>query len=201
MFYNKEAVSSLRDENFSIICNNCVGGFIYQHYNLEYKTPTIGLFFLAQDYVKFLANIKFYLSKKLEFIKPEESMYYEEFKKYKVVIEFPIAKLSDIEIFFLHYNDEEEVIEKWTRRLNRINWKDLIIILSENETCNYEVLKKFDALPFKNKICFTKDPYPEIKSSCCIEEMKDPKSSWNLETIMKHFKLTEFINNRVKELE
>lgn len=201
MLSNKETVSSLKDENFSIICNNCVGGFIYQYYNLEYRSPTIGLFFLAQDYVRFLSDIKFYISKQLEFIKPEESMYYEQFKKFKAVIEFPIAKLFDVEIFFLHYKNEQEVIEKWTRRVNRINWNDLIIILAENETCNYDVIKKFDALPFKNKICFTKDSYPEIKSSCCIEEMKDTTRLWDVETIMKHFKLTDFINNRAKYVE
>lgn len=113
-------------------------------------------------------------------------------------IEFPIGRLYDVEIFFLHYKDQEEALEKWNRRINKINWNDLIIILAENETCNYEIIKKFDALPFKNKVCFTKDHYPEIKSSCCIEEMKDPKRLWDVETIIKHFNLTEFINNRSK---
>jgi len=191
----------LKNENFSIICNNCIGGFIYQYYNIEYKTPTIGLFFLAQDYVKFLSNIEFYLSKQLEFIDPKESIHFEQFKRYVDSINFPIAKLDDIEIFFLHYKDQEEVIEKWNRRMSRVNWKDLIIILAENETCNYEVIKQFDALPFNNKVCFTKDHYPEIQSACCIEEMKDPTRLWDVEIIMKHFDITSFINNRIIKLE
>ena len=99
----------------------------------------------------------------------------------------------------MHYKDKEEVIEKWYRRINKINWDDLIIIMAimaENETCDYEVIKKFDRLPFKNKICFVRDEYRDIKSSCCISEMNEPESQWNVETILKHFNLTEFINNR-----
>ncbi len=41
-----------------------------------------------------------------------------------------------------------EALEKWTRRVNKINWNDLIIILAENETCNYEIIKQFDTLTF-----------------------------------------------------
>jgi len=196
MLSNLESELNLIDKNFSIICNNCLGGFIYQYYNIEYRTPTLGLFFLARDYVKFLSDIKFYLSKQLEFINPKESMYYEDFKNSELSMDFPIAKLYDIEIFFMHYKNEEKVIENWNRRINKINWNDLIIIFAENETCNYEIIKKFDALPFKNKICFTKNDYPEIKSSCFIEEMTDPTRVWDVETIMKHFNITKFINNR-----
>jgi Exopolysaccharide biosynthesis protein len=197
MISNIESTLNSNDESFSIICNNCLGGFIYQYYNLEYRTPTLGLFILAEDYIKFLSNIKYYLSKELEFIDPKDSIHYEEFKDVKMSIEFPIGRLYDIEIYFLHYKNKEEASEKWTRRVNKINWNDLIIILAENETCNYEIIKQFDALPFKNKVCFTKECYPEIKSSCSIEEMKNPKKLWDVETIIKHFNLTEFINNRI----
>ena len=195
MLSNLESELNLIDKNFSIICNNCLGGFIYQYYNIEYRTPTLGLFFLARDYVKFLSDIKFYLTKQLEFINPIESIYYENFKNLAGFMEFPIAKLYDIEIFFMHYKNKEEVIEKWIRRINKINWNNLIIIFAENETCNLEIIKQFDDLQFQNKICFTKDDHKEIKSSCYIEEMNDPTRTWDVETIMKHFNLTEFINN------
>lgn len=201
MLSKTNSTLNLKDENFSIICNNCLGGFIYQYYNIEYRTPTLGLFFLAQDYIKFLSKIKFYLSKELEFITTEESMYAEEFKSLEVSIEFPIARLHDVEIFFLHYKSEEEAREKWNRRKNKINWNNLIVILAENETCNYEIVKQFDALPFKNKVSFTKEDYKDIKSSCCIEEMKEPNRKWDVETVMKHFDITKFINNRCTSLE
>ena len=37
----------------------------------------------------------------------------------------------------MHYKDEEEAREKWYRRINKINWDDLIIIMAENESFNY----------------------------------------------------------------
>lgn len=193
-----EHTAELKNPEFSIICNNCLGGFIYQYYNIEYRTPTLGLFIPAVHYVDFLKNIKSYLSKKLEFIKPEESMDYESFKDHAPMMNFPIARLGDIEVFFMHYKNEEEAASKWYRRINKIRWDDLIVIMAENESCNYDVVKKFDALPFKNKVAFTKDEYPEFKSSCCISEMREPGSKWSAETVMKNFNITDFINNRMK---
>src|SRR5699024_4328392 len=58
----------LTHRDITIISNNCWGGFIYQKYGLEYRTPTIGLFFLGDDYVKFCSKLEFYLSKPIEFI-------------------------------------------------------------------------------------------------------------------------------------
>lgn len=192
----REHTAELKNPEFSIICNNCLGGFIYQYYNIEYRTPTLGLFIPAAYYVKFLKNIRGYLSKKLEFIKPEQSMGYESFKEHASMMTFPIARLGDIEVFFMHYKDEEEAASKWYRRINKIRWDDLIVIMAENESFNYDVLKKFDALPFNNKVCFTKDEYPDVESACCISEMKEPGSQWSVETVMKHFGLTDFINTR-----
>lgn len=199
MGLDKQVSCEIKDGNFSIICNNCVGGFIYQHYNLEYRTPTLGLFIVAKDYIKFLRDIKSYLSKKLEFIKPEESKDYESFKHVAEMMKFPIAKLGDIEVFFLHYQDEKEAEEKWYRRINKIRWDDVLVILSENETCNRQVVEEFDKLPFKNKVSFTKNDYSDVKSSCWIKEMKEPGRQWDVETILKHFDLTGFINNRITE--
>ncbi|WP_294393783.1 DUF1919 domain-containing protein [uncultured Clostridium sp.] len=189
----------MNDGNFSIICNNCLGGFIYQHYNLEYRTPTLGLFIIAKDYIKFLKDIKSYLSKKLEFIKPDESKGYKSFNQTAEMMKFPVARLGDIEVFFMHYKDEKEATEKWYRRINKIRWNDLIVIMAENETCNRQVVEEFDKLSFKNKVSFTINDYNDVKSSCWVKEMQEPGKLWNAEVIMKHFDLTGFINNRVTE--
>lgn len=193
---NRDLAKDIKNRNFSIICNNCIGGFIYKYYDIEYRTPTLWLFMVAKHYIKFLSDIKSYLSKKLEFISPKEISDYDSIKDVEQYMTFPIARLGDIEIFFQHYKTEEEAAEKWYRRINKINWNDLIVIMAENETFNYEILKQFDELPFKNKVCFTKDEYSDVKSACCIEEMREPGAKWSVEDIIKHFELTDFINNR-----
>lgn len=63
----------LKNTNFTIISNNCWGGMIYESYNLPKESPTVGLFFMAKDYIEFLSDLKGYINGKLTFINPEES--------------------------------------------------------------------------------------------------------------------------------
>lgn len=143
--------------DFTIISNNCWGGFVYQKYGLEYKTPTIGLYFLGDDYVKFCANLDDYLSMPLTFIPWEDSRFYSELKDTKP---YPVGKLGDVEVYFMHYHSEEEAIQKWERRKKRINKTHILFKLSQREHCSKEVIEEFMALPYKNKVCFAYDQVP-----------------------------------------
>lgn len=60
---------------FTIISNNCWGGIVYQHYNLPYDSPTVGLYFYADEYIKFVSNLHYYLSQEITFISYEQSKY------------------------------------------------------------------------------------------------------------------------------
>ena len=119
-------------KDFTIISNNCWAGLVYQHFGLPYNTPTAGLFFFAQDYIKFVYSIKDYLAKPLKFISLEESRYCETLKQYGgECVKCPIAICGDIEIIFMHYHSTEEAEEKWRRRAARINWDNIIYKFSE----------------------------------------------------------------------
>lgn len=50
---------------------------IYESYNLPKESPTVGMFFMARDYIEFLSDLKGYVGGKLTFIKPEESRWKE----------------------------------------------------------------------------------------------------------------------------
>lgn len=156
----------LRNKNFTIISNNCWGGFIYQKYGLEYRTPTIGLYFLGDDYVKFCADLEGYLSKQLTFIPWESSRFYPELKNVKP---YPVGKLGDIEVYFMHYHSEEEAREKWERRKSRINKERILFKLSQRECCSKEDVEKFMALPYKNKICFA---YDKVHGAIYVPELR-----------------------------
>lgn len=71
----------------------------------------------------------------------------------------PIGMLDDIEIIFMHYKSEEEAREKWMRRKLRMNWDNLIFKMSEQNGCNEEILRLFDALPAKKKCLFVTKNY------------------------------------------
>ena len=148
----------LRNRQFTIISNNCWGGYVYQEFGIRYNTPFIGLFIFSPDYIKLLQNFKYYLSEKLVFIKIDESKYYNEINEMGIKKIYPIAVLDDIEIHFLHYKTEKEAEEKWTRRLKRINYNNILFKFSENYLCTDDLIKQFINLDYENKICFaTKD--------------------------------------------
>lgn len=144
----------INNKNFTIISNNCWGGFIYQSYALEYYTPTVGLFFMADDYIKFVYNLRQYINCDLKFIKHKDSKWHEQLKDTHKYGPYPIGSLGDIEIHFLHYKNEQEAYSKWNKRCKRINWNRFLVKFNDQNGCTSEHLKKFNELNFKNKVCF-----------------------------------------------
>ncbi len=165
----------LTSADFTIISNNCWGGFIYQSYGLAYNSPTIGLYFMAEDYIKFISNLRDYINSELTFINPNESRHLKTLKNSENFGEYPIGLLKDIEIIFLHYTSEEEAYEKWNKRCNRINWDKLLVKFNDQNECTKEHLEKFDNLTYKNKVCFISNDYPSLKSMIFIEAAKKQK--------------------------
>lgn len=152
----------LKNRAFTIISDNCWGGFVYQRYNLQYRTPTIGLFFYPPDYIKFLERIEYYLSLDLVVVDRTKSIY----KSIKPERKYPVGILGDIEIQFLHYSTAEEAIKKWNDRKKRINLNNCLIKMSNRSSMfSSDYYERFEKLPFKHKILFTKD---DIKQKDCI---------------------------------
>lgn len=145
----------INKKQFTIISNNCWGGEVYESYNLIKQSPTIGLFFMATDYIKFISNIHYYLNQKLFFINPMHSKYFEKVKNNKGYGSYPVARLGDIEIFFMHYSSEGQARAKWDRRIKRINWDHILYKFNDQNGCTEADIKNFVSLPLKNKICFT----------------------------------------------
>lgn len=145
----------LKIKDFTIISNNCWGGMIYESYNLQKKSPTVGLFFMASDYVKFISNMRYYMAKEIEFINPYTSKWVEDVCTDKRFGTYPVGKIDDIEIFFLHYHSEQEAREKWIRRCKRINWDKMIVKFNDQNKCSEQELVEFLKLEYPNKIFFT----------------------------------------------
>ena len=159
--------------DFTIISNNCWGGHVYRFFGIAYNSPTIGLFFFAEDYIMFLRELEGFLNIELEFISRKESKHSEVLmnKEYEGV---PIGKLcykgNTVEIVFLHYRSEKEAYEKWTRRVKRVNLNRLLIKNSYQNKCTEEILEQFAMLPFKNKIFFVHKPFIEYDFTVVYRE-------------------------------
>ena len=158
----------IKNRDFTIISNNCWGGHAYRYFDREYSSPTVGLYFRAADYVKFVYNLRYYMSLDLKFIPLEGSGHEATIRKSgKGCV--PIGVLDDIHIIFLHYKSEEEAYEKWNRRRERMNFDNIIIKFSNLGPASEEVLKKFSELPFKNKFLIINRKKTDAKYTCEAE--------------------------------
>lgn len=155
LLFAKSRNKKLINKEFTIISNNCWGGMIYESYNLPKMSPTVGLFFMADDFIRFCSDIKRYTSAELTFIPPESSKYADDLKKMGVFGKFPIGVIDDIQVMFLHYHSEQEAKEKWKRRCSRINLDKLIVKFNDQNGCCEEHARAFAARPFEHKLFFT----------------------------------------------
>lgn len=186
----------LKSNDFSIISNNCFAGIFYQHLGLQYNTPTIGLYFYPKEYIKFLKKFDFYIKQPLNFIKTNESKYYDELCKngYNNVI---VGILKDVEIVFLHYKTEEEARIKWEKRCKRLS-KNIIFKFNDQNGCTYKDLKEFDELKYDNKLLFTSKNYEELKSNIFIRKYKNSKNiKEDYYSCYKYIDLISYINKKV----
>lgn len=192
----------LINNDFTIISNNCWGGLIYQSYGLPYRSPTIGLFFPAKDYVRFVYDFDHYIRLSLLFIKPEDSKWFDKMKDKSNWGTYPIGILNDIEIHFLHYKDADEAYEKWERRKNRINFNNLIYKFNDQNFCTEEDLIAWCQLKRKNKLCFTCRQYPNISGIIHIKSAKkqtEIKASYEPFGNSNAINMTEYLNHITKE--
>lgn len=190
--------TQLRNKDFTIISNNCWGGHIYQYYGMVYNTPTVGLTFFADEYLKFISNLDKYLHTELTFIPITESRYYEYYQD--KVSYYPIGKLDDIEIVFLHYKSEAEAYEKWNRRKARMNMNNLIVKFNDMNRATEDHIRKFDCMPFKNKICFVANPVEGTQNTIVFTEYSGKERIENDVTkYKKYIKITKYLNSLVEE--
>lgn len=184
--------SKLKTKDFTIISNNCWGGFVYQYYGLKYNSPTIGLFFVGSDYVKFCNNIKHYIKQELEFIPFETSKNYEIIKGGEP---YPVGRLDDIEIYFMHYKSQEEATEKWNRRCQRINWDNMIYKISQREGYTRKDIEEFMKINDGYKISFS---YEQVEGSIWVQELKNHKGD-EMELLQGYYDFRNMLNKDIRK--
>lgn len=187
----------LKRTDFTIISNNCWGGVCYQYFGLPKQSPTVGTFFMASDFISFVSNLEYYLSKEIHFINAEKSKHLIFLRERN--IDCPIGVLDDVEVFFLHYPNEFIAKEKWNRRIKRVNRDNLIFKFSQMNDCTLQDLKTFDELDLPGKkMMFVNKPnmgykcgvyYPGYEQESTIE---NDTFFWN-----KYLNVVDFLNKEV----
>ncbi len=123
---------------------NCIGGEMYHDLGMQFTSPTINLFFRADDFIKIAEHPKEYLMQKLEFIEETET--------------YPVAMLKDAKVHFLHYKTSAEAAGKWYERIERIDFDNLYII-ADDCGLDDDTFKRFqNVTECRRKIMFTTSP-------------------------------------------
>lgn len=161
MLYKRKRRKQLINSDFSIISSNCIGTFMYKDLGLPYLSPTINLSIGMNDFVKMAENLRWYMDQELIQAKTKE--------------EYPVGLLGDVKIRFIHYKTFEKAAQKWGERKKRINWDSLFIAGTEKDGCTYETIRRFEQLPYKNKVIFTRVIYPEFPSAYYIKGFEEEK--------------------------
>lgn len=175
----------LNNTDFSIISNNCWGGVCYEFFGLPKLSPTVGTYLYADDYVKMISNLQYYMSCDLKIIRAEEANHYEDLKRAKHT-DVPIGRLDDVEIVFLHYKDGTVAKSKWERRVRRINWDNIIIKFSYMSNCSDKNIKDFQKISGVKKFCFVAKPFNNMEDLILVpsrvgskNDIGDDVFDWN----------------------
>lgn len=181
MLFKKRRIRKLANPDFTIIASNCVGTFIYYDLGIPFLSPTINLTIGMNDFVRFAENLREYMEEEIVEIKGEKDC--------------PAGMLGDIRINFVHYDTFEEGVRKWQERKKRINWDNLFFIGSERGECTYETIRRFDQLPYDNKVILTHVRYPEFSSAYCIKGFEENEELGMILNYKKRFLKRRYLDD------
>ena len=194
----------LRNHDFSIFSNNCVGGVIYHDLGERFNSPTVNLWFKREDFFTLLDDLDYYLNAEIV----------EAFEK---GIDYPVGRIyrgdAFITIYFMHYGSFSDAVEKWKERAKRVNKDNLFVVLeypaiNDTDEQQTEIKSRFDAIPYSNKVMLTKRSalsgknivhmrfYDEPHHSGKILERKDERS---VKRYLDDFDYVSFLNSGKRE--
>lgn len=151
----------LQNRNFTILAPTCIAGVIYHELGEQFNSPTINLWMYDKDFLKFVHNLKDYLSYELEFVHGIDKT--------------PTAYCGDILIHFNHYASDEEAREKWEERKKRVNYDNLFIIMADQPdggVITHEDMLSLKDIPCRGKVVFSVKEYDDI--DYIVHLPKDP---------------------------
>lgn len=190
---NEKNREMLKNKDISIISMNCTGGVLSHDLGLQFKSPTVNMFFRSEDFIKFCENLEYYLSID-EFVKCNDPLIIEERT-------YPIAYLGDLTLFLVHYRSVEEAQEKWNERKKRIDPNNIVIMNTDREGMTDELKDRFEKLPYR-KVMFTHlpdDKHPSCfyikgyEDSSCVGIITD-HDTWDGKRPIDQFDYVRFLN-------
>lgn len=152
-------------KDITLLASNCIAGEIYHDLGLPFLSPTINLWMVQPDFLKFVLDLDYYLDSDLMFNQEKKD-------KYKC----PVADLGTgdkkITLIFLHYKSDFDAKEKWNERKKRINRDKICLLMSDRDGINADDMRTFSEIKCYRKVLFTYKDYPQYDFTFKLE--KDP---------------------------
>ena len=137
-----------------------MGGVICSRHHMQFKSPTVALQILPEEFPKFCDNLTHYIESELiEYSRTELS---DKHKIYamrmygKIPDEFPYGRIDDIMVCFQHYKTFEEAKEKWNRRKARMDWNHIGYVMHTEWERYAPEIKEFLDLNLPHSVALTK---------------------------------------------
>ncbi|MGN1298841.1 MAG: DUF1919 domain-containing protein [Candidatus Scatovivens sp.] len=147
-------------KDISLISQNCIGGIIYHDMNMKFLSPTINLYFDSKDFIKFVNNIDYYLSKDMIFLNTQ----------------IVTGIIEDIKIYFLHYSTKEEAIEKWNERKKRIINNKIFIIQTDRDGFDEEDFENFKNIKYPKALITRNKDWEKYDFVIYLDKYKNEKT-------------------------
>lgn len=184
IFETHAAQQQLRNENFTLISNDCWGGILYSWLGLRFQTPFINLIVPPHDYLALAGDPEYFLSRELIFRREKQNNSY------------PVGSLGEANIHFVHDNSQKEAKIKWDRRCRRINRNNIFF---KFETDDAEAITSFDKLAAPRKIVFTRNPLAKGHSVIFLQDdlLEGPQLQRTCAVCLQQIDLIKWLNTGI----
>lgn len=196
---NRALRKRLQTQRITILSSNCNGGIISHDLGLQFCSPTVNLFFRAEDFIRFCENLHYYME--IDTMTPclDTSIISS--------VSYPVARLGDILLFLVHYKSIEEAQEVWNRRKKRVDYDNIVILTTDRDGMTEELKDRFERLPYR-KVMFTHLPDPRHPSTFYISGYENEEcvgiltdhNTWDGSRPIDQFDYVAFFNGRSKRL-
>jgi uncharacterized protein (DUF1919 family) len=183
--YKKRSyISEFDNPGVTIIASNCMAGCIYSDLKQPFNSPTINCFFYSESFTKFSLNLNHYLQIELKEVKMSKDV---------GIVEYPVGCLDDVEIHFLHYKTFEDAKIKWDQRKNRVNYNNIVFMMTDRDINNESDLGDFLKGNNYPRIVFTvEDNKDDDRYIYCYKE-KGPSISPDFTSFRKYDKYIDVV--------
>lgn len=161
--------AKLKNHDFTIIANTCMGGVVTNTFGEQFRSPTVNVLMSEYQFIAFCKYLKYYSKCPVEELTKEEWQQFRDvshpvgvLRGYKIPNgHYPDIKLPDIMLLFVHYKTFPEAKQKWEERFKRVNYDNLFLLMDCAMSGTDEILDEFNALPHEHKVVFTHKEDPE----------------------------------------